>query len=239
MSSETQLPKFYNAWFCPFAQRAWIAFLEKGVQFEYIEQDPYNKTPEWLALNPQGLVPTIVHNGKSVYESSVCIEYIDEAWNTGKHLLPTDPYGRAKVRMWSDHISKKLVPPYYRLLLKQDESERTKAKEDILKGVRALIAEMDPEGPFFSGSTLGMVDIMLAPFGFRFQVVMPHFRQFCIPDDENFKRYHTWYAAVSQHEHVKKTTPEADKLLPISARYAAGSATSMLAEAVKKGTVIP
>ena len=239
MEPQAELPKFYNAWFCPFAQRAWISFLEKGVQFEYIEQDPYNKTPEWLALNPQGLVPTIVHNGKSVYESSVCIQYIDEAWDTGKHLLPTDPYGRAKVRIWSDHISKKLVPAYYRLLLKQEESEQTQAKEDILKGVRSLMAEMDPEGPFFSGSSLGMVDIMLAPFGFRFEVVMPHFRQFSIPDDETFKRYHTWYAAVSQHEHVKKTTPEADKLLPISARYAAGSASSMLAEAVKKGTTIP
>ena len=233
------LPKFYNAWFCPYAQRAWISFLEKGVQFEYIEQDPYNKTPEWLALNPQGLVPTIVHNGKSVYESSVCIQYIDEAWDTGKHLLPTDPYGRAKVRIWSDYISKKLEPPYYRLLMKREESERTQAKEDILKGVSTLMAEMDPEGPFFSGSTLSMVDIMLAPFAVRFQIVLPHFRQFSIPDDKTFKRYHTWYAAVSQHNSVKKTTPEADKLIPVYTRYADGSASSMVAEAIKKGTTLP
>ena len=235
----SQLPKLYNAWFCPYAQRAWIAFLEKGVKFEYIEQDPYNKTPEWLALNPQGLVPTIVHNGKSVYESSICIEYIDEAWNTGKHLLPTDPYGRARVRMWSDHISKKLEPPYYRLLMKKEESERTQAKEDILKGVRTLIAEMDPEGPFFSGSTLGKVDIMLAPFAVRFEKVLPHYRKFSIPDDEDFKRYHTWYAAISQHEHIKKTIPELDKLIATYTRYADGSATSMVAEAIKKGTVLP
>lgn len=40
------IPKLYCAWFCPFAQRAWIALEAKGVDFEYIEQDPYNKTPE-------------------------------------------------------------------------------------------------------------------------------------------------------------------------------------------------
>lgn len=46
------IPKLYCAWFCPFAQRAWIALEAKGVDFEYIEQDPYNKTPEWLSINP-------------------------------------------------------------------------------------------------------------------------------------------------------------------------------------------
>lgn len=46
---------FYCAWFCPFAQRAWIALLEKGVNFEYIEYNPYKeKTKEFLQLNPRG-----------------------------------------------------------------------------------------------------------------------------------------------------------------------------------------
>ncbi len=64
-------PKLYNGLFCPFAQRAWIALLEKGVDFECVEVNPYKKTPEWLAISPKGFVPTIVHNGKSVYESAI------------------------------------------------------------------------------------------------------------------------------------------------------------------------
>lgn len=71
--------------------------LTKGVDFEYIEQDPYNKSPEWLAINPRGLIPVIVHNGKSIYESHVCIEYIDESWPNEPRLLPKDPYQRAKL----------------------------------------------------------------------------------------------------------------------------------------------
>ena len=38
-------PQLYCAWFCPFAQRAWIALNEKQVDYEYVETDPYNKTP--------------------------------------------------------------------------------------------------------------------------------------------------------------------------------------------------
>ena len=50
----------------------------QGADFEYVEQDPYDKTPEWLAVNPKGEAPAIVHHGKSVYESLVCLEYIGE-----------------------------------------------------------------------------------------------------------------------------------------------------------------
>ena len=53
--TEQAIPKLYSAWFCPFAQRAWIALLAKGTEFEYVEKDPYNKTPELLAANPRGL----------------------------------------------------------------------------------------------------------------------------------------------------------------------------------------
>ncbi len=81
-------PKLYSAWFCPFAQRAWLALLEKGVEFDLIEVDPYKKTAEWLQISPRGMVPVLVHEGRSIFESSVCIEYIDEAWPSGNKLLP-------------------------------------------------------------------------------------------------------------------------------------------------------
>ena len=231
-------PKLYNAWYCPFAQRAWIALLEKGVDFENIEIDPHIKTPEWLAVNPRGLVPTIVHEGKSVYESSVCIEYVDEAWDTGKRLLPTNAYERARARIWSDHVSKKLVPPFYQLLLKKEEVERSAAKEAILEGVATLAAEMHPQGPFFSGPSLGLVDIMLVPFALRFETVLPHYRDFSIPKGGRFERYHSWYSAASQVESVRKTFPQTDALNSFYAHYADGSAKTLVAEAVNKGTGI-
>ena len=232
-------PTLYSSWFCPFAQRAWIALLAKQVDFDLVEQDPYNKTPEWLAVNPRGLVPTIVHEGKSVYESSVCIEYVEEAWDTGKRLLPTDAYERARARIWSDHVSKKVVPPFYQLLLKKEEAERSAAKESILEGVATLAAEMHPQGPFFSGPSLGLVDIMLVPFALRFETVLPHYRDLSIPKGGRFERYHTWLSAASQLESVRKTLPEDDRLLQSYSRYADGTASSLVAVAVKEGQALP
>ncbi|GJP37355.1 hypothetical protein CLOM_g21770 [Closterium sp. NIES-68] len=58
-SSETV--RLFSAWFCPFAQRAWIALEAKGVKYEYIEVDPYAKPAELMAVNPRGLVPALLH----------------------------------------------------------------------------------------------------------------------------------------------------------------------------------
>ena len=239
MTAAASKPKLYNAWFCSFAQRAWIALLEKGVDFEYIETDPYDKTPEWLAINPKGFVPTIVHNGKSVYESPICIEYVDEAWTTEKHLLPTDPFQRARVRIWSDHITRKVVPPFYHILLKKEPSEREEAKKDLLDALELLLKEMDPQGPFFDGPTPNMVDIMLFPYALRFATILSHYRALTIPNTEQWKRYHTWYLVASEHESMKQTIPDITKLIENYKRYADGTATSKVADAVRKGTSLP
>lgn len=239
MSAAVALPKFYNAWFCPFAQRAWIALLEKGVEFEYVEQDPYNKTPEWLAVNPRGLVPAILHNGKAVYESSVCIEYIDEEWETGKQLLPRDAYQRARVRILSDHIGKKVIPPFYALLMKKSEQERSAAKQEIERSLKSLFEELESQdGPLFGGKAPNMVDIMLFPFAYRFQVILPHFRGFTLPV-EGLERYYRWYEAACECESVKKTLPENAKLIESYKRYAEDTAKSAVADAIRKGTALP
>jgi glutathione S-transferase len=55
--------------------------------------------PEYLRLNPNGVVPTLVHNGRPVIESSVIVEYIDDQWPIPP-LMPADNYGKAQVRLW-------------------------------------------------------------------------------------------------------------------------------------------
>lgn len=240
MSSST-VPTLYNAWFCPFAQRAWLSLLEKGVEFTYVEQDPYNKTPEWLTVNPRGLVPAIVHNSKVVVESTVCIEYVDEAWETDKHLLPSDPYERAQVRITSDYITKKFVPHYYQMLMKKGEDERAEAGKNLLDAVSSLF-DRDPssEGPFFGGKSLNMVDIMLAPHAYRVQLILKHYRGFSVPKDTpEQQRFHKWFAALLQNDTFKRTLPEEQRLIDEYKRYADDITNSQVAQAIRKGTALP
>ncbi len=52
-----------------------------------------------MTLNPTGLVPTLVHDGKAIYESNVINEYIDAIF-PNPPLVPKDAYGQARMRMW-------------------------------------------------------------------------------------------------------------------------------------------
>lgn len=56
-------------------------------------------TPAYLALNPNGVVPTLVHDGKPIVDSSVICEYLDEVF-PGPRLTPEDPVQRASMRAW-------------------------------------------------------------------------------------------------------------------------------------------
>ena len=55
---------------------------------------------EWyLKLNPNGVVPTLIHNGKSIYESTAILEYLEDTFPESC-LRPIDPYLCSQVRAW-------------------------------------------------------------------------------------------------------------------------------------------
>lgn len=56
-------------------------------------------TPEYFGINPNGVVPTLVHDGVVIIESDDIIAYIDEKFPEPP-LMPTDPEGQAAVRGW-------------------------------------------------------------------------------------------------------------------------------------------
>jgi glutathione S-transferase len=62
--------------FSPFVQRVWIALELKGIPYQYIEVDPYQKPQSLLEVNPRGLVPALRHGDWGSYESSVLLEYV-------------------------------------------------------------------------------------------------------------------------------------------------------------------
>jgi glutathione S-transferase len=59
--------------------------------------------PEYATLNPNLVVPTLVHDGRVIIESTVIIEYLDDAF-PAPPLMPSDPYRRACARLWMKKI---------------------------------------------------------------------------------------------------------------------------------------
>lgn len=64
--------------FCsPFVQRVWIALEAKGMGYQYIEVDPYDKPQVLTDINPKGLIPAIRHRGDfTCYDSTFILEYV-------------------------------------------------------------------------------------------------------------------------------------------------------------------
>ena len=78
-----------------------MAFAEKGVGWTGVHLDLRagdTQTPTYAALNPNQLVPTIVQDGRTIIESNIICEYIDDAW-PAPALRPADALGRARMRM--------------------------------------------------------------------------------------------------------------------------------------------
>jgi glutathione S-transferase len=59
-------------------------------------------TPEYRAMNPLGVVPSLEDGDLRLFESNVICRYIVGAHGTGSPLYPQDPAGRARVEMWMD-----------------------------------------------------------------------------------------------------------------------------------------
>ena len=98
----TESITLYDSPGSPCARRVRAVLLEKGlawitrlVDLTRMEQ----KRPEYLALNPNGVVPTLVHGDRVLYESNVITEYLDDVF-PDPPLYPRDPWARAQAKMW-------------------------------------------------------------------------------------------------------------------------------------------
>lgn len=100
--------KLLGFWSSPPVFRVVWALKLKGVEFENIEEDIFNKSTRLLELNPvHKKVPVLVHDDKVIVDSFVILEYIDVTWQHDP-LLPQDPYETAMARFWAKFAYEKV-----------------------------------------------------------------------------------------------------------------------------------
>ena len=93
--------KLYNAPQSTCSQRVRFVLNAKNIPFSEIKLDLLagdQLKPDYLKLNPNGVVPTLDHDGAIVIDSSVIIEYLDEIAPQPLDFTPHDPVQRAKMR---------------------------------------------------------------------------------------------------------------------------------------------
>lgn len=88
------------------SQKVRLTLYEKGLPFTDTRLDFRKKehlSPAYLRLNPNGVVPTLLADGRPVIDSSVIMEFLDET-HPAVPLTPADPFARARMRAWLRYI---------------------------------------------------------------------------------------------------------------------------------------
>ena len=158
------------------SHRLRIALNLKGLATEYVAVDlrtEAHKSAEYTALNPQGLVPTLVKDGKVMTQSPAIIEWLEETHPTPA-LLPTSSDDRARVRALAAMVACDIHPinnrrilEYLRHTLKADEAAiNTWCGHWITQGFdayEAMLAADQRRGAFSFGDRPGLADVYLVP----------------------------------------------------------------------------
>lgn len=255
--------KLYAGWFCPFVQRAWIVLEEKKLPYQYIEINPYHKAPDFLALNPRGLVPTLgVPSGPSgnkelrpLYESTVICEYLDEAYpddGVGR-LLPEDVYKRARCRIWIDHVGSRIIPAWYKLIQHTPEKDyslddaRGVLHKHLLSFAKEMLDHATGDGPWFLGDEFSLVDASLVPWAARMWII-DHYKQGGVgisekgkrgEDEEAWGRWDKWFEAATNRKSVLETSSANEDYIQVYKRYAEDTTQSEVGQATRSGGKLP
>ncbi|KAJ5779511.1 Glutathione S-transferase/chloride channel C-terminal [Penicillium paradoxum] len=229
--------KLYGSCFCPFVQRVWIALELKGIPYQYIEVDPYEKPASLLEVNPRGLVPALRHDDWGCYESNVLLEYLEDL-GVGAALLPADAKLRAHCRLWADHVNRHIVPSFYRVLQEQDQQKQIEKTQELRDSMEKLLEVAHPKGPFFMGPQMSLVDVQAAPWILRLRRVLKPYRGW--PDAEEGSRLASWVNAIETDRNIQATTSTNELYLDSYERYAQNRPnTSQVANAINAGRGLP
>ena len=205
MADEVVLLDF---WPSMFGIRVRIALAEKGVKYEYKEENLKNKSPLLLQMNPvHKKIPVLIHNGRPVCESPIIVQYIDEVWKDKAPLLPSDPYQRAQARFWVDFIDKKMYDSSRKTWTTKGE-EQEAAKKEFFEVLKTLEGQLGDK-PFFGGDNFGYVDLSLIPFYCWFYTYETC-GKFSV--EAECPKFIAWVKRCLQRETVAKALPDGKKV---------------------------
>ncbi|KAJ1426164.1 Thioredoxin-like superfamily [Sesbania bispinosa] len=215
----SQEVKLVSFWVSPFAKRVEWALKLKGIDFEYIEEDVFNKSSLLLELNPvHKKVPVLVHAQKSIAESFIILEYIDETWNQYP-LLPHHPYQRALARFWAN-FGEQILLSQVSIAMCGSGDEKEKAVSGAKEAMEKIEEEIKGK-KFFGGDNIGYLDLALGWISYLIPVLEEvGFMQ--IIDPLTCPAITTWMTNFLNHPVIKDSLPPRDKMLVYFQGFMAG-----------------
>jgi maleylpyruvate isomerase len=174
--SQGMAMKLYNFFRSSTSHRLRIALNLKGLDYEYVPIDLRTEQhlgAEYKALNPQGLVPALVDNGRVLIQSPAIIEWLEERY-PAPALLPADLEARARVRALAAIVGCDMHPVNNRRILEALRHDFGADEAAVQRwcatwiatgfdAIEALLAADTQRGEFCFGSVPTLADVYLVP----------------------------------------------------------------------------
>jgi glutathione S-transferase len=187
-------------------QKVMWAIGELGLAHERIDVGgPFgkNKEPGYLAMNPNGLVPTLEEDdGFILWESNTIVRYLAAKHGPGK-LEPGDLQGRASAQKWMDwqlSVANPAITPVFWGLIRTPPEKRDLHAIDAAKAAAtAAMKMMDNQlarTRFIAGDQFSYGDIPIGPFAYRY------FR--LVADHPSLPHVERWYAEMKARPAFKQ-----------------------------------
>jgi RNA polymerase-associated protein len=156
----------YSGTTCPFSQRCRIVLYEKGMDFQIVDVDLFNKPEDLAVMNPYNRTPVLVERDLILYESNIINEYIDDRF-PHPQLMPADPVMRARARLFLFRFEQELfahIDAIEKGLQKAADRARV-----IIRDSLTQIAPVFVKQKYMLGDEYSMLDVAIAPLLWRLE----------------------------------------------------------------------
>jgi len=154
----------YSGTTCPFSQRCRIVLYEKGMDFQIVDVDLYNKPEDLAVMNPYNRVPVLVERDLILYESNIINEYIDDRF-PHPQLMSADPVMRARARLFLFRFEQELFC-HIDTIEKGQQKAADKAR-GLIRDSLTQIAPVFVKQKYMLGDEFSMLDVAIAPLLWR------------------------------------------------------------------------